>query len=506
MDKVLRLTFASSLTKLCEINSSFDVGVLRIAYAGQNRNGSFIAKETFEKCAQTMYNCPIVCNYNRETDTLGGHDMEVVRNEDGGLRLVNLTTPVGCIPESAKYWFETVVEDDGTEHEYFCATVLIWKRQEAYQKLRKDGIVAHSMEITVKSGHMVDGIFHITDFEFTAFALIGVTPCYEGSALELFSQSEFKTRLSEMMQELKECYQLVNTSSEDDNIHPQKFQTEGGEEVLEEKIEIVEPVEEKFEEQVEEPVETPAEELEEQAEEIEKQEPEVVESRFALNSNVMEELCRMLCEQTVQTEWGEWPRYCLADVDFDAREVYCWDEMDWLLYGFSYEIDGDNIIIDYDSKKRMKYVIVEWDNGEQQSPFASVYEKMSHAIEEKAPFEQKYQEASDQIDAMQTEIDGLKQFKADVEAEAAENERNAVFSQFEDLNGVEAFEDLREHAVEFDATTIEEKCFAIRGRVQTAMQFALKNHQAPKLVVSRGNADDSNEPYGGLFVEFGSKD
>lgn len=103
MEKVLQMTYASSLTNLCSINSSFDSGVLRVAYHGDNQNKSSISKETFEKCILTMFNCPIVCNYDRETDTLGGHDMEVVRDSNGALQLINVTTPVGCIPQSAKY-------------------------------------------------------------------------------------------------------------------------------------------------------------------------------------------------------------------------------------------------------------------------------------------------------------------------------------------------------------------------------------------------------------------
>ena len=39
----------------------------------------------------------------------------------------------------------------------------------------------YPMEITVKDGELIDGVFHIYDFEFTAFALIGVAPCFESS-------------------------------------------------------------------------------------------------------------------------------------------------------------------------------------------------------------------------------------------------------------------------------------------------------------------------------------
>ena len=170
MDKVLNMTFASSLTNLCEVNSSFDTGVLRICYTGENRNKSFFSKEAIVNSIPTIYNCPIVCNYDRETDTLGGHDMELVCDGNGVLKLINATTPVGVIPESAKVWFENYEEDDGTIHEYLYAEVLLWKRQEAYQKIRNDGITAHSMEIKVKDGKSIDGIYHVDNFEFNAFA------------------------------------------------------------------------------------------------------------------------------------------------------------------------------------------------------------------------------------------------------------------------------------------------------------------------------------------------
>ena len=140
--EILNLTYASSLTDLCEINSSFDSGILRIAYTGDNRNGSSISKDVFERCIKTIYNCPVVCNYDRETDTLGGHDMELVRKDDGSTTIVNLTQPVGVVPQTSKVYWESVEEDDGTVNEYLCAEVLIWKRQEAYRKIKEDGITA----------------------------------------------------------------------------------------------------------------------------------------------------------------------------------------------------------------------------------------------------------------------------------------------------------------------------------------------------------------------------
>ncbi len=100
-ERNMSIVFSSGIRNLVERNSSFDSGVLRVAYTGKNRNNSFISKETFERCMPSIYNCPIVCNYDRESDTIGSHDMELV-SDDNGMRIVNITQPVGVIPESAK--------------------------------------------------------------------------------------------------------------------------------------------------------------------------------------------------------------------------------------------------------------------------------------------------------------------------------------------------------------------------------------------------------------------
>lgn len=516
-NRVLNLTYASSLTNLCEVNSSFDSGVLRIAYAGVNRNGSYISRDAFERGIKTIFNCPIVCNYDRESDTLGGHDMEVVRTHDGQMILVNQTTPVGCIPESANVFWETVEEDDGTTNEYLCADVLLWKRQEAYRKIKTDGIVAHSMEITVKDGENKDGVYHIYDFEFTAFALIGVEPCFESASLTMFSKLDFKQQLSEMMLELKESFSLVNSSSEDDD-KLLNHSTKGGEQVLD-KNELItkygldiseldfsidelsyEELDEKLKSMYgakdagAEPEEKPAEEV---AEEPADEHPV---DNFALLQNFLEELTRALEAVKIQREWGESCRYWFADCDMDLREVYCWDSNDWLLYGFSYEMNGDNVEIDFDSKKRKKYIVADFDEGEQKSPFAEVFAQMEQTILEGSGMAAKYQEASDTIESMSGELEELREFKKNTEDAIAKSERDAVFAQFPDLCGVDAFETLKENCSDYDIVTIEDKCYAIRGRQGTPAKFGLET-KTPKLKVEHEHTE--NAPYGGLFEKYG---
>ena len=513
-NNVLSITFASSLTNLCEVNSSFDTGVLRVAYAGKNRNKSSIDKATFENCINTMYNCPIVCNYDRETDSLGGHDVEVTRDGDGSVRVINATTPVGVVPESAKYWWAPVEEDDGTVHEYLHTEALIWKRQEAYKKIKETGIPAQSMEIKVKDATITDeGYVDIKDFEFNAFCLIGVEPCFESSSL-MFSSQGFKEQLSEMMQELKDSFSKVDTSDDVDNIHPQKYSMEGGNKSLGEKEQLiaeygidveslgfsiedftVDELREKFEAMKEtasqtDPASDPTGETDNDAS----------EEAFALAEQTIEEVIRMLSVETVQTCWGEEPRYCYIDCDFGAGEVYAYDLKDWLVYGFAYAQEGDAINIDFDSKKRKKFAIVDFEEGELPSPIAPVFERIEQAMSENAEWEDKYNKASETIATMETELSELRQFKLDAEATEAEAKRKAVFDLFKDLEGIEAFDALRENCSDMDEVTLKKECFAIRGEYGTQLKFSADSQKAPKIKVE--GAEAPVEPYGGIVEEY----
>lgn len=225
------------------------------------------------------------------------------------------------------------------------------------------------------------------------------------------------------------------------------------------------------------------------------------DSKFALEGNFREELYRALEAEKVQREWGEVTRYWFVDYDKDANEVFCWDSNDWLLYGFAYKIDGDAVTIDFDSKKRKKYEIVDFDEGEQASPFAAVYTMLEEKIHSNTDLEAKYQSASDTIASMKSELDTLRQFKADTDAAVAKTERDEVFAQFEDLSGVEAFEALKTEAEKYDVATLEEKCFAIRGRNTVAKFSYDASTKAPKIKVDK--TDTTTEPYGGLFRQYG---
>lgn len=494
MGKIVHLTFASSLLQLCENNSTFDSGVLRVAYHGKNRNRSSISKESFEKAIKSMRNCPVVAHYDRDTDSLGGHDVEVVGDGDGNFDIVNLTQPVGVVPESAKYWWENVEEDDGTIHEYLFTEVLLWKRQEAYKKLKEDGITAHSMEINVNEGHKEDGVFVIDDFEFTAFTLIGVTPCFEQSALELFSLSAFKQQFSEMMQDYKETL-INNGSSEEghnqDNVPGINFEKGDVGTLAEMEFEQIETVEEP---------EVQAQEIE--TEPVEEQEPASPEAAddYALNSNLEEEIMTAVRDiETVEYDWGKMSRYFCVDYDIEANEVYVFDSVeDWRLFGFAYSMNGDNVEIDVESKRRKKFVIADFDEGEQLNPLAGVFQMINDNANDAAS---KYAEATATIESMTEELNSLREFKQTAEYNAKVANIQEVLDKFTVLDGNEAFAKLVEESMNYEPEELEDKCYALLGRTGLVQKFSSNNEASPKIQIQR--EADPQEPYGGLFLEYG---
>lgn len=548
MRKTIHMTFASSLENICSKNASFDSGVLKVCYPGKNRNGSYFEKEDLIRCLPSLYNCPVVCNYDRETDTIGGHDIELVR-KDGDLRLINKTVPVGVIPESAKYWFAECTEDDGSKHEYLFTEALIWKRQEAYEKIKRDGVTSQSMEISIKDGEVVDDVYHIRDFEFTALTLIGVEPCFEGASLtmETFSADEkeaFKRELSEMMRDLKDTYSMVTApgdESGDDNIPTHNITTEGGDRNLDDKMKLLEEfgkkpeeldfsiedltVDElreklaKFEEDPDnDPEETDADPEEtaddndddaddsgEEGDDAPAAEDDgdddtapltqpgrIGNQAYELSSNIGSWLRDAVCALGSFTdEWGyECPNYWMLDYDTDASMIYCEDERDWKIYGFSYTMVGDKPVIDVDSKKRMKREYAEFDGGDTAVSASAAYSVLAEAMREK----------SEEIARMDTEIEELKRFKKEIEDAEAESAREAVWANFADLAGNEAFEVLKEHAGEYTVDALEEKCYALRGRAMSQAKFSCEP-KTPRLVVDK-TANEDKLPYGGLVERF----
>lgn len=529
----MHIEFSSALTNLVEQNPSFDSGRLRIAYHGGNRNGSYISKENFERSVPSMYGCPVVANYIREDDEIGSHDSELVKDANGEWQLVNITQPVGFVPPNANWYWEEV-EDEGGLHQYLNTEIILWKRQEAYQKIKENGITKHSMEITVNDGHMRDdALYEIDSFYFTAFCLLGTAePCFESSALFTFDLNDVKSQVAEMLneyglmqnaqfqakeeneamdilktllakyglteedvtfdidtlteEELDARFAEIKKAKDDGDVEikpPQDPEqtTEGQQDNTQT------PAQEELQPENPEPVQEPTPEptLENEPEQEQEQEPEAGGNEggesgedFALASQISDALYSAISgKEAIDTEWGSYPRYFMVDYDISASEVYFEDCMDWNLYGATYEMNGDNAVVDFNSIKRMKYTIVPFDEGTQQAGFFNCGAVLSKKF-------------NDSYSELNTKYNALVKANEDIQ----KDELIAGFAEV--LSGMDEFEALKNNSGEITYEVLEQTLYALVGK----KNFTLNKTVAKAGVVrTTSPATNAEEPYGDLF-------
>ena len=505
LNKNMKLEFSSAITNLTSKNSSFDSGTLRIAYTGKNRNGSFISKKTFESAIPTMFGVPVVANYIREIDEIGSHDGELVE-KNGELEYVNITQPVGFVPPNANYWWEPI-EDDGVIHQYLNTEVILWKRQEAYEKIKENTITKHSMEITVNDGEMQDDYYEIRDFEFTAFCLLGTAePCFESSALFTFNKQELQAQFDEMLKQFKLEFSSYPEKKEGDNQMNKLQELLAKYNVAEENLgfdcsEMTdEELEKKFEEVfgenqdetiIDEPtVDEPADFSDEP---IDNDEPELdaddvsTNDDFTLNSQIEEELRNAIRAERVEEEGYTYSRYWFVDFDVENNEIYFEDITDdWKLYGAPYSLDGDVVAVDFENKKRKKYAIIDYVEGTEPQNFSRG--EIIDVIKLQA--KQKYEELANKYEALIT-------------AQKKE-EAEQLFAKFEEkLGDMSEFKLLKAEFAQYSIEELEERLFALVGRKQ--FKYTPKNNKSPKAPVDPmgifKNDDTEYKPYGDIVIE-----
>lgn len=522
----MRFWYPATISDIVGVNDSFDSCLLNVCYAGHNRNNSCLPKEVIERAIPTMAYCPLVANYNVDEDVIGGHDVAFKSDDDGGVRMINLTDAVGVIPENPQWFWKEVTEEDGSTHSYLCTYAILWKRTPVYDKLIRDGVTGQSMEITVKDGKMVDGDFVVDDFSFTAFCLLGdgVEPCFESASVAMFSRDDIAERLHSMMDDFKRSFAEVMTGSPVDNISPEgeEIMAKGGndtlnmdellakygltmedidfdvtdmsQEELEEKFAAIQAARSEGEageaeatgDETAETFEAGEEEPEEEVVEDDNEDaPGGTQRQFDLTASQLLDGIFGALKQVMVTdgEWGSYPRY--SYVDHDDGQVYVMDSNDWNLYGMGYSLNGDQVVIDFGSATRKKISFVDFDMG---ADTGFNYQHVADSVTAK-------------LEAAAGTITELKQFKLDAEKAERESALEAVFAAFGDLADDERFITLKENCDCLSVQAVEDQCYAIRGR-RVQFQFSNNENKPIKLPVENG-ARKSDEPYGGVFREFG---
>lgn len=282
------------------LNPGISKADVKVLYLGENRNGSFINKETAMKMSETLRACPIVGAYRKDIDDFGDHG-EIIHIENGEITFDCATVPYGFVAPDAKVWFKEFTDYDEfgntVNREYLMTTAYLWTGQyPEIERCVKEGM-GQSMELDGKSidGHWAENsesgieFFIINDASFTKLCVLGdgVEPCFEGASVEApnisdkFTKEGFTTTLYNMMNELK--FALAENANTKEANAENAEKTDDSESVKEEETtEFAENKEEEVEETAGEAVEF-AENAEESTESTES--AEVVEENLDQESD-----------------------------------------------------------------------------------------------------------------------------------------------------------------------------------------------------------------------------
>lgn len=194
---------------------------IKILYLGQNRNHSYIDKNTAIQMANSLPGCPIVGAYREDVEDFGDHG-HVIRIEDGEIKFSCKTRPYGFVAPDARVWFQKFsdVDDFGNEieREYMMTNGYLWTGQykEAMSVIQEGK--GQSMELdeeTLDGKWATDSksgidFFIINDAIFSKLCILGddVEPCFEGASIteidnDFTENADFARSLYTMMNELK---------------------------------------------------------------------------------------------------------------------------------------------------------------------------------------------------------------------------------------------------------------------------------------------------------------
>lgn len=235
----------SPLISKCEI---------KVLYLNENRNASYINKETATKMAKTLRGNPIVGYYKKEKEDFRDHGDQLTINGDE-FKFESLTKPYGFISPDAQVWFKDFEDEDDFGNKiirtYLMTTGYLWTERYEECKSAIESGKPQSMELDPKT---VDGkwstnvktnmeFFIVNDAIFSALCILGddIEPCFEGASVtapdistSFTLNDEFIKDFYTMMQQfnfaLKGGKQRMENEKNLENVNTDFSKTQGKEE------------------------------------------------------------------------------------------------------------------------------------------------------------------------------------------------------------------------------------------------------------------------------------
>jgi hypothetical protein len=508
IDKFVPVLFQKMNTYENEVEDTRFLKVkIWLMHTQENLNGSYFDKPVVEDAIPTLANTPILAyvedNSEDETD-FSDHRMVLVK-EDGKFKVKYIGQAIGVIPTENNAQFETRVCDDGIEREFLTCEGLVWaKWDEPIDILNRELTVSQSMELhdDYEGEWKDDNLFHFTKFSFFGACALGkdYLPAMRSSTIETqFSYDNMFRDIQEKMEQFKHIFNLSK---------------KGGNQKVNEKLELLSKyslTEEDLKEKNINLEDFSVEELNEKLKEI-------TSTDFALTaSQLRDEIRAELYKDYTEDEWGYKSRsYWYVDHTDDM--VIAEDTKDnYRLVGISYSVNGDAVVIDFETKKRVKIAYepfdveseiifnltskdkVEYDLNVKEKQLEQVFS----AEKENAVFDvnKELSTLTDNYTKLEEEVKGLREFKElKVTQERVEKE-SELFESF----SVELTEDemlpVKEVASDFSLEQLEEKLFTLVGKKKaTFSKQTKKEKQTVKIEVEHN--DEEPKAYGGLFEKY----
>jgi hypothetical protein len=473
-----------------------------LCHTGENHNGSFFDRKVLEDAIPSLANTPILAYIEDNSDgdkDFSDHRMVLVR-EEGQIKIKYIGQAIGVIPEVNNAQFETRLCDDGEEREFLTCEGLVWQKwDDPIDIFNRDIIKSQSMELheDYEGEFKDDNLFHFSKVSFFGACALGkdVLPAMHNATIEAQFSANFV--FNEIQHKMEQFKSLSNCNKGGHNV--------------EEKLELLKKfslTEESIKEHNINLEEFSLEELEEKLKEIAV--PENLETDFALTAEQFRsELESEIRKEKIQDDWAwEYSRY--SYVDYGENEVYAFDRSDdYKLFGFAYEVNGDKVTINFDSRKRKKFEIVDFEEGVGTEFTAYPKDAIEYEVkvaEKKTEdkFSAENKTLQDKYTKLEKEVETLNNFKSSKEKEERQTCEFELFERFSSELSEEDIKEIKEKSSEFTLEQLEEKLFTLLGKKKaTFSKQPKKEKQSIKIELENNDNDNLDaKPYDHLFSKY----
>ncbi|HEY8888935.1 MAG TPA: hypothetical protein VIM70_01575 [Clostridium sp.] len=506
----VRKTYEVEDTRFMEVT-------IKLMHTEENFNGSYFAKDVVQSAIPSLANTPILAyiEENKDGEIDYSDHRQVLVKDDGQYKIKYIGQAIGVIPETNNARFEKQTTESGIEREYLVVDGLLWtKWDDPIDILQRDTKHQQSMEVhqNYQGRFEDDNLFHFTSFQFfgaCALSNIDILPAMEEASIELkFSSEDFKKEIQEKMEQFKQFSKIQPSANPEVDINTPENNFEKEEKLkLDEKLEVLTKYN-----LTPESISFSIEELS-----IEEIEVKAKEQFELLASQKEEELDNAIRSEMFVDRWGDnCSKY--SPVDHTDSEVFAYDRQEnYNLFGFAYSASGDSVVVDFTSKKRKKFEIVDFIEG---TVVISMFpqEAIDYAISDKekeltAQFTTEKETAVNEVQTLldtitteyelvKPEIVRLQEFEVVTLSELRADQETEMFSQYEEkLTGVEEFEALKTNSANFTLENLEKELALLF--VKKTANFSVNKVKKATVKISVSHEDDvDNEPYGGLFTKY----